>query len=761
MENLKKLLKKYSTLIKYVFSAGISFVIDLVLFTIFNALFKNIVPTKAVIAATICARIISSVINYSINRNRVFASSKDGSSFDTKSFSKYVTLVIIQMFVSSFTVQGLYNITHLNETLIKIPVECILFVVNYIIQKLFIFKKDDSKTSKKKKSKNEEPLFAVNLEKIKTVAYIIMAITTSFALLANINNKGAIFERRDTDSLIYAILTIAVFLFYKKFLLQNKKRVSFIVLSIIFTLLLIFGYSFDFVDSARLVYRTPVHILISITKFGGLFPLIFTSLNVAYDYLLNLKIKPFKKGKFTKIFEEHPFKTTFILLLICYIPYIIAFYPAVISPDPANQIREVMGIHTRYMDSVVLLDPNMTITNFNPVMHTLLLGNCFKLGYNIGSVNLGLFLYSMIQLTVFTSALAYSIKFLKKEGVPNKLLYIAITIYAFVPIFPLYTMQTNKDVFFTVAILLYIIKLYELMKHDFKWKEFGVLLAVSIYVFLSRNNGIYTIMLSLPFFLILKEKRQYVLLALVCILATYSCYSKVLLPHFKITETSIRESLSIPFQQTAALINKNEDIIEEKDLEVISRLLNIDVIKNEYNPELADPVKNTFNPYYEDEDLKEYFNIWFKYLLKRPGTYVTATINNMYGYFYPNTVRWYIYYNYNTELKEEGFDFHYNGLSPVRSLLSGYGNAFQYTPLIGLFVNIGFNVWTYMFLVASLIVNKNKKMILILTPALSLILVCVASPANAYFRYAMPYIMTLPTVLGILYQNRKSSKIKI
>lgn len=592
--------------------------------------------------------------------------------------------------------------------------------------------------------------------KLYNVICLILAIVTSFSLIVNIGSGGAIFERRDTDSLLYAIVAIASFLFYKKFLFENKKRIPFIILSIIFTLLLIFGYSFDLVDSAKLVYKSIPHLLISIAKFAGLFPLIYTCLNLAYEYLINLKVKPLKKGWLTKKFEAHPFRTTVIILLVCYLPYILAFYPAVLSPDPVNQIREVMGIHTRYMDSVVLIDPNVTITNFNPVMHTLLLGNCFKFGYNIGSVNLGLFIYSIIQISVFISCLSYSITFLKKEGVPNKILYIFIAIYAFVPIFPLYSMQTNKDLFFTCAILLYIIKTYELMKYDFNWKEFSILLAVSIYLFLARNNGIYTIMLSLPFFLILKEKRGKVALLIVSILACYTCYSKVLLPHFKITETSVREALSVPFQQTAALINKDAEIVEEKDIELIGRLLNLDAIRYEYNPELADPVKNTFNPNYTEEDLKEYFNIWFKYLIKRPGTYITATINNMYGYFYPNTVRWYIYYNFNSELVEEGFDFHYNGLSILRSILSGYGNAFQYTPIFGLLVNIGFNVWIYLFLVGALIVNKNKKMILILLPALSLILVCIASPANAYFRYAMPYIMTLPLVLGILYQNRKN-----
>lgn len=150
MEKIKALINKYKTFIKYIFSAGISFLLDLTLFTIFNAILKGILETKAIIVATISARVISSFINYHLNRNRVFASNKDGSKIDSSSFVKYVTLVIIQMLVSSFSVYALYNMTHINETLIKIPVECVLFLVNYFVQKLFIFKKDSREKTNEK-----------------------------------------------------------------------------------------------------------------------------------------------------------------------------------------------------------------------------------------------------------------------------------------------------------------------------------------------------------------------------------------------------------------------------------------------------------------------------------------------------------------------------------------------------------------------------------------------------------------------------------
>jgi len=126
------MIKKYETFIKYIVVAIISFLIDIGIFTICNTLFSI-----RIVFATIIARIISSFINYLLNRDKVFKS--DENKF--KTIFKYYLLVIIQMFISAFIVDNLYNIININATLIKVPVEFILFICNYLIQKIFIFKK--------------------------------------------------------------------------------------------------------------------------------------------------------------------------------------------------------------------------------------------------------------------------------------------------------------------------------------------------------------------------------------------------------------------------------------------------------------------------------------------------------------------------------------------------------------------------------------------------------------------------------------------
>ena len=135
-----ELIKKYSTFIKYIFSAGTSFLLDLILFTIFTNLLKNIMGDYAIFIGTVLARILSSFYNYLLNRNTVFSSSKKG--IDKTTFVRYYGLVVVQMIVSSTCVFLFYRLLHLPESMIKIPVDVVLFMVNYFIQKKWIFSKE-------------------------------------------------------------------------------------------------------------------------------------------------------------------------------------------------------------------------------------------------------------------------------------------------------------------------------------------------------------------------------------------------------------------------------------------------------------------------------------------------------------------------------------------------------------------------------------------------------------------------------------------
>ena len=125
-------------IIKYIFSAGSSFVIDIALFTVFKLILTNtltIKDTAIIFIATALARILSSIYNYLINSRIVFKNK------DKKTIIGYFLLVVIQMFASASFVSIFDKLLKINTTIIKVGVDVVIFIVNYIVQKEIIFKK--------------------------------------------------------------------------------------------------------------------------------------------------------------------------------------------------------------------------------------------------------------------------------------------------------------------------------------------------------------------------------------------------------------------------------------------------------------------------------------------------------------------------------------------------------------------------------------------------------------------------------------------
>ncbi len=130
-------LRIMSLMIKYVFSSVLSCIIDIILFAVFHSTFD-----LSIMGSTVLARLISSACNFVLNKKIVF---KSGVSVP-KALAKYYLLAIPIMLVSGFGVKGaayLFNIADGSAlmTIIKVIIDLVLFVVNFGVQKKWIFKK--------------------------------------------------------------------------------------------------------------------------------------------------------------------------------------------------------------------------------------------------------------------------------------------------------------------------------------------------------------------------------------------------------------------------------------------------------------------------------------------------------------------------------------------------------------------------------------------------------------------------------------------
>lgn len=127
-----KLLLK--TFLKFVLSSLSSSIIDIVLFQVLVFILKGKCE-QYILFSTIGARICSSFYNYTVNKKVVFGSEDK----IAKSLVKYYLLCVVQMIISAIGVTGVYMLIPINETVIKVLVDVLLFFISYRIQKVWIF----------------------------------------------------------------------------------------------------------------------------------------------------------------------------------------------------------------------------------------------------------------------------------------------------------------------------------------------------------------------------------------------------------------------------------------------------------------------------------------------------------------------------------------------------------------------------------------------------------------------------------------------
>lgn len=173
---IKDSIRVYSFILRFLLSSVVSFAADISIFYLLARLLGSVLGGSAELVATIGARIISSLINFSINKKKVFANK----SATTPTLLKYYTLAIPQMALSALLVTMLTLLFKVNAegaTLIKVIVDAILFFLSYRIQQNWVF----SDKKPKKKSKKEAPKEKITAGKI--VRRSLLSVGTALLLI--------------------------------------------------------------------------------------------------------------------------------------------------------------------------------------------------------------------------------------------------------------------------------------------------------------------------------------------------------------------------------------------------------------------------------------------------------------------------------------------------------------------------------------------------------------------------------------------------
>ncbi len=551
----------------------------------------------------------------------------------------------------------------------------------------------------------------------------------------------------DGVGLLSFIVAVALSIWYWKNwdVFSGHKHWTIHVLASLFSVFTLIGKSYTQLGNWDFIFYNGRQFVIAVIAFIGHFILFEFCICGLFRFLDSKKIffcNSNTRSEKDSLNGSKYFLFSFIIISLCWLPFLIIYLPGSVPHDGYQQINMAFGI--------------VEFSDNHPWAVTLFMGALMRIG-RVVSDNFGVFL---VVITFYVlEALCYSIICYKiRKWKAPRLFYIAVLLFfSVVPVFGAYAQALIKDGIFMAFVALFITLytecclscLHIIPKIDIK-KQMCFLFIVGFIVCLTRKNGIYMVLpadVLLCVFFDKGKKRVALLLSALLALSYFSVNEKIPAA-IGIEPGSVKEMLSIPFQQTARYLKEYPDDITEEEAEAIEKVLRLDVGER-YFPEVSDPVKNTFHS--GEEDLAEYFKVWRTMFWRHPGVYLEATIHNAYGYYYPfynfSRLQPYQFYIKGEPIATGDFDIHYIMPEKLRNWMANYAMIWRNMPGLAQLLNPGFYSWVLLLICGYTVYShRYKRMLLFVTPLLNIV-IYIASPVNGFLRYAMPLLACMPVLI--------------
>lgn len=548
------------------------------------------------------------------------------------------------------------------------------------------------------------------------------------AVLASFNGWG----------LAQAVFTLGLAFFYYRISKRFPIQKDIAVFSLFLSLLVVIGLCYRNATGIALSILNGAQIIKTLIVLTGYGTMLYCLVLLAYQWMNDLAGKHMRQQAEGSGGKERYRLKTGLFLFVCWLPYLVAFYPGTALYDAGTMLEQYFGYEP--------------LTNHHPYFQILFLAFFVKIGIALGSAAFGMFLYVLVQVAAFIMVLVYMTDLLRRLGVSRQALRGLLCLYAFLPIFPVYAISVGKNINFAIVVLLLTIFMFEtaLFPDAFVHDRVKMILLPILLILLClfRNEGLAIAVGCFPCFILLARKYWKRLGAVFAgVLLFVAFWFKGVLPMAGVPNGSIAESLSIPFMQTARCVACYGSEMTEEEKEAIDNILVFNTLSGRYLPEFSDRVKEKYNNDATKEEWEAYLKVYWKQFLDHPVTYLDAVLNKCYGYVYPDdqgrTKAYYVVGADIFRLNADGYDLKSSFPLRVESM-NYFMDEFREIPLLGYTTSIGFYFWCTFLFMFYLIRCKKVNLLALYVPALITLLVCVASPVNAYFRYGLSVVFTVP-----------------
>lgn len=568
--------------------------------------------------------------------------------------------------------------------------------------------------------------------------------------------------RMEPGNILTVVFYLLVFFFYRHVnrrmdLLQVSNRVA-LVTAVIFTSLYMLV---DYPHYIELLTSRLYRFIVLSVIFAGFVCLFYYLLHFLYSYTCNRQRlyralltryqdmsyvyesrRPRASACFSALanfFRRHTALCAFLCCLLCWLPYYLYQYPGIMTPDSINQLEQILGL--------------IPWSNHHPWAHTLVFGLFYHIGYGLtGNMVTAVSVYTFFQMCLLAGSVAYFISTLRSHRIRPFVLLLITAFYALIPYHAVFSVTVWKDIPFAAAVLLFSCAILRLsVQNKISAGNLSVFMMSGVMICLFRSNGWYAFLLALPFLLFgFRHKAKAVYPPLLAALLLSAVVRYPVMSACKVQQPDFIESVSIPMQQITAVIC-NDRYLSGEELALIEKVVDLTYIHELYNPTFADNIKELVragNQDYLTAHKNEFLKLWIRLGLRYPGDYLTAYVNQTYGYWYPDS--------FYLVAEAEGVSATDLGVShtpliggplviKAKEIAIKLGGM---VPVYGTLWSMGVACWILIFSISVSVIRRDYHKLICYLPGFALLLsVLAATPVATEFRYVYFLVLCLPFYL--------------
>lgn len=588
-----------------------------------------------------------------------------------------------------------------------------------------------------------------------------------------------------TELSFISILIFFSFAFViKKAIIQStfKKFLYVSILSFIYSFFLTLG---NVINQDDFVSCSIENIFAIIIKSICLSPIIAAFISLLFSFCDSLGKNLLTEKKLTfvdKFFSKKRY--IFLFILICWIPVYLSCFPGIWNYDTEVELSQF------YLNRY---------TTHHSFLYSFLLFAFTELGKLLGGFEIGIAIYTFVQMMFLASCFSYCSNFLYKIKINKKILFIILVFFTFSPINMVYSVSSLHDTWFAGLFLLFLVYISEmfLLKNSFDSKKFQQLVIITSLAALFRSNFLIILLMGLPFiFLITKniKIRKNLIVMSLCSLLICSGYSFMYKKIYKPIPLTLTEAVSLPLHNVASVINNHFEEIEDSEKSLFFDIVPEKAMQH-FSKYTVDPLKQDYNHgfvcIFNENNLKENFmsykKMYFKYAKLYSEDYINSFLSLTIPYWMPDRNLPWDYFNCNINCpfiekcylvwssydqeknekilqklsdisdfyigrKTDFFPLYFNFLDNI-----GTGKIMERVPIIYFFFSIAFSVWCILFL-CFYNFYKNNEFVYIQLLYCSLILICFLFGPMALLRYMLPVYVSLPLLFVLSIYNPYGDK---